>query len=397
MGEKTPRVAVVYNSGQRLDAAEQASRLGQVYTFRGADRSAIHWLKGRYAGLSVNGCASSLRRLGIKPVIVDAELLDEASFDAAIYVDDTRSANVDRYATIGECIQGHANHDSADPVFGLDDLAQQISRTLGIEGKYPWGDYPNVLVLRHDTDSSDDATYLEYEIANPIPATYAVLPDRRCGYWLDKLKPYPFIETAWHWSSISGNRFTKSSPSQKLATRRGINRQMLQGLKRIPDLRTGHKHGNAFYYPETVDALDFAYRDDRELLGMSATSRWHMIKYGGEDEYTIQHPGVEASLWFPFHLWLATTEEWRPLRGWDMPMLIEPDFKMVDRVFDHARKFPGGVYMLGYHPAHARKDTFRISGCFLWFEYAVQRARDAGWWIASYRDVLMRLNEWENT
>jgi hypothetical protein len=387
-----PRVAVVYNNRRRASLIETAKMMNLIYSFKGADGQK-HWLKRETAYLEANGAATVLRRLGAIPCVVSEDVLYARDYDFVIRPDDCRYQLW--FETVGAAIQGHSRPD-VDPVFGLDQIALKVKQALGVDDKYPWRCRPNVLVLRHDTDSSDDTTYAEYEYRNGIAATYAILPDKNFEKWRRNLAGVPGMELSYHYNSVRSGILSRAlKPSQRDITGTGIDAQVNVAKKMGLECGTIHKHGNAFYYPETVDAMDFAYKK-HPLLGMGSMSRWHMIGYGGDSDYTVRQPGVGASLWFPYHLWLATTEEWRPLRGWDMPMLIEPDPVMVDRVFENAKKLPGGVYMLGYHPAHARDDVFVRDGCFPWFEYTVRRAQDEGWLIASYCDVLVRLNEWES-
>lgn len=383
--------AVVYSQKRRQELVEQAIQTSAVYAFRGADKEHT-WLKGDYTYPEIGGCVSLLRRLGVKTTVVEEGALQQRDFDFTIWADSYYAVDL---RDTGRALQGQETRWQRDPMFGLDHVASKLKQQLGInQGEYPWGSHSNVLVIRHDTDSSFDQTYLDYEIAHNIPATYAILPDRNCNSWLRVLPPT--MEKSWHWSSLdSVPCITAARPSWSKTTGKGISKQVEEGRKRIPDLRTVHKHGNTFFFPETIDAMDYTYRQHPGLLGMGTVFRWRLDRYGGQSSEVVKQPGVGVPFWFPYHLMMTTTEEWRPLSGWDMGMLIEPDPSVIEQVFANAKKLSGGVYMVGYHPAHANSDVFNADGCFPWFKMLVERAQVEGWLITTYRDVLERLNEWE--
>ncbi len=386
------RAAIVYSAKRQQNLVNYAAHDKAVYKFKGADKEQ-YWLKGDYSYPEINGCVSALRRLGIKPVVVEENDVRQQDFD---YVFRPTDYFVPSLADVGRALQGEEHRRNLDPLFGLDQAAAKLKEVLKIDGgECPWGGHQNVLVIRHDTDSSFDQTYLDYERDHNIPATYAVLPDRNCNSWLRVLPP--LVEKAWHWSSLdSVPCIAAVRPSWGKTTGKGISRQVAGGERRISDLRTAHKHGNTFFFPETIDAMDYAYRQHPNLLGMGTMFRWNLDRYGGESSEIVKQPGVGVPFWFPYKLMMTTTEEWRPLRGWDMGMLVEPDPDVTEQMFANAERLPGGVYMVCYHPAHARTDTFKVGGCFPWFRMLVERAQAEGWWIATYRDVLTRLNEWES-
>ena len=58
-------VAIIYSEASREAFAAKAKAEDELYTFRGS-RATLHWIKGEEAYLAVNGCASILRRLGVK-------------------------------------------------------------------------------------------------------------------------------------------------------------------------------------------------------------------------------------------------------------------------------------------------------------------------------------------
>src|SRR5260370_11641310 len=90
------------------------------------------------------------------------------------------------------------------------------------------------------------------------------------------------------------------------------------------------RHSGGHMHPETLDAMDYLYAHDTQVLGMCTFCFYHMIEYGArhpdilastsdgdrqltyvtDDPRTIAPPRV----WFPFHPVLTTDKEWRPLR-----------------------------------------------------------------------------------
>ena len=163
---------------------------------------------------------------------------------------------------------------------------------------------------------------------------------------------------------------------------------------------TLHKHWRYFYYPETVEAMDYLYDSLPETIGMGTMFRFNNLKYANNkssaESYIVQHPDVSVPFWFPFKMVVTTTDQHKPLRGWDITHLMEPDPSLIDLVFENSAGLPGGVYMLGFHPAHARRPTFNPGGNYAWFLYAVNGAKKRGWWIVNYKTVCRRLNDWEN-
>lgn len=441
-------VGIIFSETSRQAFVERAVREGQVYRFRGS-RGKVNWIAGE-AYLAVNGLASVLRRIGVRFDILEegdcasgdlmgyrtifcpnaCKLTDGAISGLFEWLkgprrrlvvsghSNMRIARLERFGKIvhiastmfeqiGEILQGHSSvehirlwmGDRTD--FYVDEMAYHIkslllSRGCELETASPWGEYDNVLVLRHDTDFSRDCSYLEYEVANGIPATYAVLADRNRRFHLSNIRPHSFLEVAYHYTSVK--RGVK--PDKKGITGVGLAAQAEKGSRNygIPCV-TLHKHGNAFYYPETVEAIDYVYEKYHRAIGMGTMFRFNNMRYSGDramsNSYTVKHPDVSVPFWFPFHMVMPTVERHKVLRGWDCTHFIEPSPGQLDMMFKNAERLPYGVYMVGYHPAHARADTFNPGGNYKWFLYAVEGARKRGWLIANYRTVCQMLNNME--
>lgn len=410
------RVAVCFSEQVRQELIAEAKSNDAIYKFQTSNGS-LRWLKGEYAYLKANGCISILRRLGIKADIVDVGKLSEyrtVFTPDSLYIDgkEILSFPLHLFEDIGGLLQGHINFEPLRQRLGgsdfyLDRLAYKIKERLEhniglLDGvRYPWGNHSNVLVVRHDTDISNNTVYLDYEIKNGIPATYTVLP-YNYKFWAEQIKAHKeLIEVSWHWSSLGSIPFlTSHRSSKRKSTNEGISNQIIEGYKAITDMETTHKHGDAFYYPESIYANGIAYEEHSKLLGMGNMFCYHMMKWGNtpvhKEEYVVSNPHVSIPFWYPFHLVISSVEEYKILRGWDISMFMEPTPSVIDSIFDNAGKLPGGVYMVDYHPLRAKRNMNYRDDPFEWYKYLVERAKDEGWLIATYRDVLKRLNEWEN-
>lgn len=409
------RAAVVFDEQERQRLIADAATAGAIYEFQSTNGK-VPWLMGRYAYLWANGCISLLRRIGIRTTMVTPEesRFYPVAFTAQALLHEGREVAAlppGLFQRTGEVLQGQRQLPSQSSNFSLGEDALRVRELLsGTEAENlvsrPWHPSPSVLVIRHDTDISRDTTYLNYEVENHVPATYAIIKglQEHHRFWLKRLQRHSdLIEVSWHWSSLGRIPYlTRNSPSKPQSTGRGISRQATEGTRNIERLSTIHKHGDAFYFPETIEAMDDAYRHHPQLLGMGTMFGWHMIQWdqnreGQRQEHRVHRPAVTVPLWFPYHLVLTTTTEYRALPGWDTSLFMEPSPETIDSIFDFDKRLPGGVYVVCYHPAHARKDSFSPGGCFPWYRYLIERARKASWWIATYRDVLERLNQWEAT
>jgi len=265
----------------------------------------------------------------------------------------------------------------------------------------PWGEYDNVLVLRHDTDESADPSYLEYESANETPATYAILPDRNREFYLSQVAACNFLEASYHYTTVTFRPWSrKARLAKKAITGQGLAKQAKRSKEKFGIYsNTLHRHAVYFCYPETIEAVHYLYENMPEIIGMGTMFRFTNMKYSGDESldesYTVNHPDVSVPFWFPFKMVVSSVQEHKLLRGWDIGQFIEPAPQISDMVFNNSALLPNGVYMLGFHPAHARRDTFNPGGNYEWFLYSIDKARKHGWWITNYKRVCQRLNDWE--
>jgi hypothetical protein len=275
----------------------------------------------------------------------------------------------------------------------------------------PWGEYHGVVVLRHDVDESTDTTYLNYERKNHIPATYAILDDQHRKYWLNAVATHPEAEAAYHFDTSPEmiSRFDKLLYRFKAVTLNVSNKtdgnRLWKQMKKARDslgipILTAQRHNSVFHYPEIVDAMNYLYKLEPEVLGLGTMFRFTNFMFGArtkEDDntYVVEHPDTSTPFWFPYKLWYASADHHHMLRGWDITHVLEPEPWLTEHLLDQAEYLDDGVYTLGFHPAHCRGKSFRPEGNWQWFEYAVDLGHSRGYLFATCREVFERMNHWE--
>ena len=327
------------------------------------------------------------------------------------------------FETLGAMLQGHVNfeeiRDAGHRFKYLDRVGRFVKDILEEAGWQhlwhvrvkPWGGYHGVVVLRHDIDESTDTTYLDYEQRNHIPATYAILDDQHRNYWLNTVAMHSEAEAAYHFDTSPERmtRFDKVLCRLKGATPNVFNKSDGKGLwkqmKRARDslgipILTAQRHNSCFRYPEIVDAMNYLYEEEPEVLGLGTMFRFTNYMFGArtkEDDntYVVQHPDTSTPFWFPYKLWYASADHHHMLRGWDITHVLEPEPWLTEHLLDQAEYLDDGVYTLGFHPAHCRGKSFHPAGNWQWFEYAVDLGHSRDYLFATCREVFERMNHWE--
>jgi hypothetical protein len=326
------------------------------------------------------------------------------------------------FETFGAMLQGHVDFEEMRS-WGhrykyLDWLGHFVKRILedsnwkhlwSIRVK-PWGEYRGVVVLRHDVDQSSDMTYLDFERENQIPATYAILDDTHRRHWLRAVATHPEAEAAYHFDTgphktalldmlLRGTRGISSNIPKKISGK-GLWKQVKKArdVLRIP-ISTSQRHNSLFFYPEIVDAMDYLYRQETEVLGLGTMFRFTNTMFGGQKRngwtYVVQHPDTSVPFWFPFKLWYASTNHHHALRGWDITHVLEPELWLTEHLLKQEEYLEEGVYTLGFHPAHCWGKSFNQEGNWGWFKYAVELGQSRGFLFANCKEVFERLNQWE--
>jgi hypothetical protein len=322
---------------------------------------------------------------------------------------------------IGGLLQGHLDIEpltkvlSRESFFFIDRLIYYIYELLkafclGQIGEVllrPWPEGEKVFVLRHDVDYSRERAYFEYELDNNIPASYSLLLDRNMEFWKAVLQQYPLFDIGYHFYTNRENIFAKIFqrggyvPHKKAIMKKGIFKQLEKAERRMKtNFKTIQRHASFVFYPETVDALDYAFKNKKELLGSCTMFRFTLHRYHTHPslkrEITIQHPFTSVPFWSPFKMYLSALETQKFLRGWDSTHIIEPSPDLTDWIFKNSTWLDNGVYTFGFHPAHARRPTFNKEGNFPWFIYSIRRAQEKNLWFANLEMVYERLNAWED-
>ena len=341
---------------------------------------------------------------------------------------------------LGGIMQAHINVEDvrlwSNPTHWGDTLAYFIRELLrGTEARQLWevtlrpfGAYDGVLQLRHDADheadESIDLSMLEYEAQNVVPATHYIMDPAYCKtrctpmggrIWVEETARYNFIEAAQHNDSVEGD-------PPRWITGTGLAEHLREsdlnlGLRS----RTAGRHMGFLVYPETIDAMDYLYEQDPDLLGLCTFSLYDMLAYGERNPdvivqgkhltyatYDHARPEIPAAIpgyWFPYHVVVSTVDRQRSLRGWDVTHDTDCDYGRIEALFaGRTSKNPGlpsrlenGVYTIQYEVQLAR-DPYQNEGRghLPWLRYAVAHAERCNYWLATKHALYERMNDYQD-
>jgi len=338
------------------------------------------------------------------------------------------------FELIGGMLQAHLNVEAvrhwAHPTHWGDTLLFFLRRLLLEVGLEPlwqtrlrsFGAYDGVLSFRHDVHGMRDFTFLDYQIENLIPASYDIedpafstnISEVMARDWVARTTRHSFIEPALHNDSSIGD-----PPTAIRGT--GLYEHVRNATRNLGfPVDTCGRHAGGHMHPETIDAMDYLYAHDERILGLCTFCYYHMIEYG------VRNPGVMVGgqiggkpltyvtdvrrtiatpgIWFPFHPVVTTSEEWRPLRGWDRTHEYDAAYELVETIFGgHSARVPGvddrlenGVYSFQYHPELARDPSLNHGlGTLDYVRYAINLAERSNFWIATQRDLYQRMADYE--
>ena len=335
---------------------------------------------------------------------------------------------------LGGMLQAHLNVEAvrhwANPTHWGDTLLFFLRRLLldvGLENLWhtrlrPFGTYDGVLSFRHDVHGMLDFNFLDYQEQNLIPASYDIedpsfsttSSEAMAVEWVARTTRCSFIEPALHNDSAIGDPPTAVHGV-------GLYEHVRDAAQKLGiAVNTCGRHAGGHMHPETIDAMDYLYAHDEQLLGMCTFCYYHMIEYGVRNpdvmiggqiggkaptyvtdvRRTIATPGI----WFPFHPVVTTDAEWRPLRGWDRTHEFDAAYELVETIFaGHSARVSGvddqlenGVYSFQYHPELARDPSVNDGkGALDYLRYAINLAERSNFWIASQRDLYQRMADYE--
>lgn len=272
-------------------------------------------------------------------------------------------------------------------LFWLDELSSFLGDVLEAEGFLPQAaERPGIpglgkttVVLRHDLDSSRDTAYLDEESARGMSGVHAVLRDLNTKFWTRTLARNPAHESAFHYNTIASTwagrklEALRRRPSQPYRPARsdiakgGLSRQVRWARSRGIGIETLHRHGAFLMYPEWIDALDGVFEEEPALRGGSSLFRAQVLRWGadradGASGSIGEFPDAQFPFWLPLRLAHAGRGG-RLLRGFETASLMESEPELVAQLLDHhVPGLPQRVFVLNYHPAHARGEAFAPGG-----------------------------------
>jgi hypothetical protein len=377
-----------------------------------------------FTGDLTSPCTSNKRRLGDGIVATDR----------TIYI-----AN-QLFEFLGAVIQAHVNVEDIrlwnNPTHWGDTLAYFVHEILRTRAPHrlwqtrlqPFGTYDGALQLRHDTDheasDSIDLSMLEYQVQNAVPASYYVMDPKYCTtrctdlgtrIWLNELARYNFIEVAQHNDSVDGD-----PPRWIVGT--GLYQHISESDRNLGiRSRTAGRHMGFLVYPETIDAMDYLYENDPEMLGLCTFSLYDMLAYGERNPevvvlgkqltyvtYDHERPSIPAAIpgyWFPYNVVVSTVDEHKQLRGWDVTHDTDCDFDRIEELFDGRNahdpkvqsKLNNGVFTIQYETQLARDPhTNDGYGHLPWMRYAIAYAERNNYWLMTKEELYERMNDYRD-
>jgi hypothetical protein len=285
-----------------------------------------------------------------------------------------------------------------------------------------FGTYDGVLSFRHDVHGMRDYTFLDYQIQNLIPASYDIedptfstnIDEAMARDWVARTTQHSFIEPALHNDSSIGD------PPTAIFGKGLFEHVSRAGRNLGITICTCGRHAGGHMHPETIDAMDYLYAHDAEILGLCTFCYYHMIEYGvrdpnvmvggtiGEKPLTyvtdVRRTIATSGIWFPFRPVVTTTAEWRKLRGWDRTHEYDAAYELVETIFaGRNARLPGvddrlenGVYSFQYHPELARDPSVNDGkGTLDYVRYCINLAERRNYWIATQAELYQRMADYE--
>ena len=164
-----------------------------------------------------------------------------------------------------------------------------------------------------------DYTFLDYQIQNLIPASYDIedppsrpTSTRRWRATGSSAPPqHSFIEPALHNDSSIGD------PPTAIFGKGLFEHVAKAGRTSASRICTCGRHAGGHMHPETIDAMDYLYAQDKTILGLCTFCYYHMIEYGVRDPDVmvggtiggkpltyvtdVRRTIATSGIWFPFH------------------------------------------------------------------------------------------------
>ena len=335
---------------------------------------------------------------------------------------------------IGGMMQAHLNVEAvrhwANPTHWGDTLLLFLRRLMlevGLESLWQtrlrsFATYDGVLSFRHDVHGMRDYTFLDYQIQNLIPASYDIedpafstnIDEEMARDWVARTTQHSFIEPALHNDSSIGDPPTAIFGKGLFEHVANAGRNL--GIR----ICTCGRHAGGHMHPETIDAMDYLYAQDKQILGLCTFCYYHMIEYGVRDPEVmvggtiggksltyvtdVRRTIATSGIWFPFRPVVTTTEEWRKLRGWDRTHEYDAAYELVETIFAGRNsrrhgaddRLENGVYSFQYHPELARDPSINAGkGTLDYVRYCINLAERSNYWIATQAELYQRMADYE--
>jgi hypothetical protein len=295
-------------------------------------------------------------------------------------------------------------------LFWLDEAAAALGRLLEASHAIPPvtqrsgvpGLDATTIVLRHDLDESTDTAYLDEEVRRGWLGVHGILRGPHERFWLDRLRSHPTHEGALHYNTIAsswiGRRVSalrrkpeSYRPARAEIVATGLRRQVRQAAAAGIPVESLLRHGPFLLYPEWVDALHCVFESEPAVRGSSSLFRGQVLRWGADrlngSEGVAEFPDSQFPLWMPFRLGHAGLQG-RLLRGWEATSVMEIEPELFEQMLDHpAPDLPQRVFVLNFHPAHARRPTLAPGGFLPDFQRILETIRERGLAVRTLRDV----------
>ena len=285
-----------------------------------------------------------------------------------------------------------------------------------------FGTYDGVLSFRHDVHGMRDYTFLDYQVQNLIPASYDIedptfstnIDEAMARDWVERTTQHSFIEPALHNDSSIGD------PPTAIFGKGLFEHVSKAGRSLGITICTCGRHAGGHMHPETIDAMDYLYAQDKHILGLCTFCYYHMIEYGVRDPNVmvggtiggkpltyvtdVRRTIASSGIWFPFRPVVTTDKEWRKLRGWDRTHEYDAAYELVETIFaGHSARHRGvddklenGVYSFQYHPELARDPSLNGGkGTLDYVRYCINLAERSNYWIATQAELYQRMADYE--
>jgi hypothetical protein len=285
-----------------------------------------------------------------------------------------------------------------------------------------FGTYDGVLSFRHDVHGMRDYSFLDYQVQNLIPASYDIedptfstnIDEAMARDWVERTTQHSFIEPALHNDSSIGD------PPTAIFGKGLFEHVSKAGRSLGITICTCGRHAGGHMHPETIDAMDYLYAQDKHILGLCTFCYYHMIEYGVRDPNVmvggaiggkpltyvtdVRRTIASSGIWFPFRPVVTTDKEWRKLRGWDRTHEYDAAYELVETIFaghsarhrDVDDRLENGVYSFQYHPELARDPSLNGGkGTLDYVRYCINLAERSNYWIATQAELYRRMGDYE--